>query len=124
MTLLRLLGDAPEGPPLTGEEEETLDNLLGISWTPMPLNWKQSITSAQLETLLSGIMQRFNTEHPTASTREAILYLMGKTAPNISWGGNGGGGGQVNISSVANNLIQMYPDGLYAKATTWTNKEW
>ena len=122
MSALNKLGAAPKTSTLIPEEVAILDQVLADWWTTLPAEWKSAITSAQLETLVEGMLRRALTERPTIPTGRAIQYLLQNTQPNPC--GSSGGSGEVNISNVANNIITKLSDGLYAPAPAWSNKEW
>lgn len=122
MSLLKQLGSAPLGEELTPAQETQLDLFLADSYGRMPISWKQAISASQLEELIAGIVLRFLSISPSASTSRAVTYLLSKTTPNACSGG-GGTPGTIPISSLADNSIEMKPDGLYSKEPTWNSKE-
>lgn len=123
MSILAALGKSSPAAPLPPEVEAELLDELDRSWGPLSLAWKQAITPAQLEELLAGVLHRFKTKHPTASSHEAILVLLNQTIPNNQSGG--GGGTQIYISQLADNILKMVSDGLYVpNKVVWKSNDW
>ena len=121
MSLLKQLGSAPLGEELTPAQETQLDLFLADSYGRMPASWKQAISASQLEELIAGIVLRFLSISPSASTSRAVTYLLSKTTPNAC---SGGGGDGATISPDPDNRLENRPNGLYAKPPAWANKEW
>ena len=117
MSIFKHLGEAPANlVPLAPDIESDIDEDLLTSWGRVPEAWKSTITQEQVASFLEGVAAKVIRRYPNAPPQPLILYLLTKAKSVLTGGGGGGGGGgtTVNISTSADNLIQMYSDGLYA----------
>ena len=114
MSIFKHLGEAPANlVPLAPDIELDIDEDLLTSWGRVPEAWKSTITQEQVASFLEGVAAKVIRRYPNAPPQPLILYLLTK-AKSVLTGGGGGGGTTVEISSSADNLIEMYADGLYA----------
>lgn len=114
MSIFKHLGEAPANlVPLAPDIELDIDEDLLTSWGRVPEAWKSTITQEQVASFLEGVAAKVIRRYPNAPPQPLILYLLTK-AKSVLTGGGGGGGGTVEISTSADNLIEMYADGLYA----------
>ena len=115
MSIFKHLGEAPANlVPLAPDIELDIDEDLLTSWGRVPEAWKSTITQEQVASFLEGVAAKVIRRYPNAPPQPLILYLLTKAKSVLTGGGGGGGGGTVEISSSADNLIEMYADGLYA----------
>lgn len=114
MSIFKHLGEAPANlEPLSPDIELDIDEDLLTSWGRVPEAWKSTITQEQVASFLEGVAAKVIRRYPNAPPQPLILYLLTK-AKSVLTGGGGGGGTTVEISASADNLIEMYADGLYA----------
>lgn len=114
MSIFKHLGEAPANlVPLAPDIELDIDEDLLTSWGRVPEAWKSTITQEQVASFLEGVAAKVIRRYPNAPPQPLILYLLTK-AKSVLTGGGGGGGTTVEISTSADNLIEMYADGLYA----------
>ena len=115
MSIFKHLGEAPANlVPLAPDIELDIDEDLLTSWGRVPEAWKSTITQEQVASFLEGVAAKVIRRYPNAPPQPLILYLLTTAKSVLTGGGGGGGGGTVEISSSADNLIEMYADGLYA----------
>lgn len=116
MSIFKHLGEAPANlVPLAQDIELDIDEDLLTSWGRVPEAWKSTITQEQVASFLEGVAAKVIRRYPNAPPQPLILYLLTKARSVLTGGGGGGGDGTtVEISSSADNLIEMYADGLYA----------
>ena len=115
MSIFKHLGEAPANlVPLAPDIELDIDEDLLTSWGRVPESWKSTITQEQVASFLEGVAAKVIRRYPNAPPQPLILYLLTKAKSVLTGGGGGGGGTTVEISSTADNLIEMYADGLYA----------
>lgn len=113
MSIFKHLGEAPANlVPLAPDIELDIDEDLLTSWGRVPEAWKSTITQEQVASFLEGVAAKVIRRYPNAPPQPLILYLLTKAKSVLT--GGGGGGGTVEISTSADNLIEMYADGLYA----------
>ena len=115
MSIFKHLGEAPANlEPLGPDIELDIDEDLLTSWGRVPEAWKSTITQEQVASFLEGVAAKVIRRYPNAPPQPLILYLLTKAKSVLTGGGGGGGSATVEISSSADNLIEMYADGLYA----------
>lgn len=115
MSIFKHLGEAPANlVPLAPDIELDIDEDLLTSWGRVPEAWKSTITQEQVASFLEGVAAKVIRRYPNAPPQPLILYLLTKAKSVLTGGGGGGDGTTVEISSSADNLIEMYADGLYA----------
>ena len=115
MSIFKHLGEAPANLiPLAPDIESDIDEDLLTSWGRVPEAWKSTITQEQVASFLEGIAAKVIRRYPNVPPQPLILYLLTKAKSVLTGGGGGGGSTTVQISGAADNLIEMYTDGLYA----------
>ena len=115
MSIFKHLGEAPANlVPLAPDIESDIDEDLLTSWGRVPEAWKSTITQEQVASFLEGVAAKVIRRYPNTPPQPLILYLLTKAKSVLSGGGGGGGGTTVQISGAADNLIELYADGLYA----------
>lgn len=115
MSIFKHLGEAPANlAPLAPDIESDIDEDLLTSWGRVPEAWKSTITQEQVASFLEGVAAKVIRRYPNAPPQPLILYLLTKAKSVLTGSGGGGGSTTVEISSSADNLIEMYADGLYA----------
>lgn len=113
MSIFKHLGEAPANlVPLAPDIESDIDEDLLTSWGRVPEAWKSTITQEQVASFLEGVAAKVIRRYPNVPPQPLILYLLTK-AKSVLIGG-GGGSTTVQISGAADNLIELYADGLYA----------
>ncbi len=113
MSIFKHLGEAPANlVPLAPDIESDIDEDLLTSWGRVPEAWKSTITQEQVASFLEGVAAKIIRRYPNAPPQPLILHLLTKARSVLT--GGGGGSTTVQISEAADNLIELYADGLYA----------